>query len=45
MLDRVYKSPYNTDWHQSIAECNTILRTRVGSGLHGVTIDAAERTP
>jgi hypothetical protein len=45
MHDRVYQSPYNTDWHQNIAERNTILRTQVGSGLHGVTIDAAERTP
>jgi uncharacterized protein len=42
MHDRVYQSPYNTDWHQNIAECNTILRTQVGSGLHGVTIDGTD---
>jgi uncharacterized protein len=33
-----FHNPYNTPWHRDVAERNTILRTQVGSGLHGVTV-------
>ncbi len=33
-----FRNPYNTPWHRDIAHRNTILRTQVGSGLHGVTV-------
>lgn len=33
-----FAGPHTTAWHERIAVGNEILRTQVGSGLHGVTI-------
>jgi predicted nucleotidyltransferase len=33
-----FTGPHTTSWHERIAVDNEILRTQVGSGLHGVTI-------
>jgi len=33
-----FTGPHTTPWHERIATENEILRTQVGSGLHGVTI-------
>jgi predicted nucleotidyltransferase len=33
-----FTGPHTTSWHERIAVGNEILRTQVGSGLHGVTI-------
>lgn len=38
----VYVNPHNTAWHREIAEANTVLRTQVGSGLHGVTVEGTD---
>ncbi|BBX35798.1 hypothetical protein MMAG44476_10864 [Mycolicibacterium mageritense DSM 44476 = CIP 104973] len=38
----VYANPHNTPWHREIAEGNTVLRTQVGSGLHGVTVEGTD---
>ena len=38
----VYANPHNTPWHREIAEHNTVLRTQVGSGLHGVTVEGTD---
>ena len=35
---RRFTGPHTTPWHERIAVGNEILRTQVGSGLHGVTI-------
>lgn len=40
--EAVFKNRHATDWHRQIAESNTILRTQVGSGLHGVTIEGTD---
>lgn len=33
-----FSGPHSTPWHERIATRNEILRTQVGSGLHGVTV-------
>lgn len=33
-----FAGPHTTPWHERVAVDNEILRTQVGSGLHGVTI-------
>jgi uncharacterized protein len=33
-----FTGPHTTPWHRRIAVDNEILRTQVGSGLHGVTV-------
>ncbi|HTQ18585.1 DNA polymerase beta superfamily protein [Mycobacterium sp.] len=38
----VYENRHATEWHRQIAETNTVLRTQVGSGLHGVTIEGTD---
>jgi uncharacterized protein len=38
----VFKNRHATDWHRYIAETGTILRTQVGSGLHGITIEGTD---
>jgi hypothetical protein len=35
-------NPHNTPWHRDIAVRNTVLRTQVGSGLHGVTVEGTD---
>lgn len=40
--EQVFKNRHATDWHRDIAELNTILRTQVGSGLHGVTVEGTD---
>lgn len=42
VTEGVYKNRHNTAWHRGIAEANTVLRTQVGSGLHGVTIQGTD---
>jgi hypothetical protein len=42
MPDAVFKNRHATEWHRKIAEENTILRTQVGSGLHGVSIKGVD---
>lgn len=42
MTTEVFKNRHATEWHREIAEQNTILRTQVGSGLHGVTIQGTD---
>jgi uncharacterized protein len=37
-----FHNPYNTPWHRDIAGRNTVLRTQVGSGLHGVTVEGTD---
>jgi hypothetical protein len=37
-----FRNPYNTEWHREIAVANTVLRTQVGSGLHGVTVEGTD---
>ena len=37
-----FRNAHNTAWHRDIAEHNTILRTQVGSGLHGVTVEGTD---
>ncbi|MCE5290251.1 MAG: nucleotidyltransferase domain-containing protein [Nocardiaceae bacterium] len=39
---RVFITKHSTDWHREIADDNTVLRTQVGSGLHGVTVKEAD---
>lgn len=38
----VFRNRHATDWHRDIAEGNTVLRTQVGSGLHGVTVEGTD---
>ena len=33
-----FKGPHTSPWHERIVEKNEILRTQVGSGLHGVAV-------
>jgi hypothetical protein len=37
-----FVNPHNTPWHRDIAVRNTVLRTQVGSGLHGVTVEGTD---
>lgn len=38
----VYENRHASEWHRQIAEANTVLRTQVGSGLHGVTVEGTD---
>lgn len=40
--EALFKNRHATDWHREIAEVNIALRTQVGSGLHGVTIEGTD---
>jgi hypothetical protein len=42
-LDRVFSSPHSGAGHRAVAERGTILRTQVGSGVHGVTVADDDR--
>lgn len=37
-MSDVFTGPHSTPWHARVALDNEILRTQVGSGLHGVTV-------
>jgi uncharacterized protein len=37
-MNDAFTGPQTTPWHEQVAVGNEILRTQVGSGLHGVTI-------
>jgi hypothetical protein len=37
-----FRNRHNTEWHREIAVANTVLRTQVGSGLHGVTVEGTD---